>query len=100
MSVYKPSNSPYYHIDFVWRGHRVHKTTGATSRREAEALEKVEREHAKKRVADQKSATVSLALDHLVDRYWNEVGQHHAGANDAFRDLGNGWWNISAKISC
>jgi integrase len=88
MSVYKPSNSPYYHIDFVWRGHRVHKTTGATSRREAEALEKVEKEQAKKRVADQKSATVSLALDHLVDRYWNEVGQHHAGANDAFRYLG------------
>jgi integrase len=34
------------------------------------------------------AAATSLQLDHLADRYWDEVGQHHAGANNTERDLG------------
>ncbi len=88
MSVWKPKNSPYYHFDFIWRGHRVHKSTQCTTRREAEAIEKSERERLKKRIIEQQAASVSLVLDHVADRYWNEIGQYHVGADDTFRDLG------------
>ncbi len=87
MSIYRPKNSPHYHYDFVWRGHRVHRATQCTSRREAEAVEKAEKERLKKRIIEQQAASVSLILDHVADRYWNEIGQHHAGADDTFRDL-------------
>src|SRR5437867_9051113 len=88
MSVWKPKNSPHYHFDFIWRGHRIHRSTKCTSRREAEQIEREEKERLKKRIVEQRAASVSLVLDHVVDRYWNEVGKHHAGADDAFRDLG------------
>jgi integrase len=33
-------------------------------------------------------AATSLQLDHVAERYWNEIGQHHAGADNTERDLG------------
>jgi integrase len=32
-------------------------------------------------------AAVSLQIDHVADRYWQQVGQHHAGAHNTSRDL-------------
>src|SRR5262249_13691493 len=32
-------------------------------------------------------AAISLQLDHVADRYWIEIGQHHAGADNTERDL-------------
>jgi integrase len=87
MSVYKPKNSPYYQYDFECRGHRFHGSTKRTNRREAEAVEKTEKEKAKKRIAEQEGATVRLDLDSVCDRYWMEVGQHHAAANSTWCDL-------------
>jgi integrase len=86
MSVYKPKNSPYYQYDFEWRGHRLHGTTKCTSRREAEAVERAEKDKAKQHLAATQAATTSLLLDHIIDRYWLEVGQHHAGGH-TWRDL-------------
>jgi hypothetical protein len=86
MSVYKPKNSPYYQYDFEYRGHRFHGSTKRTSRREAEAVERAERERAKQRIAATQAATTSLLLDHVIDRYWVEVGQHHA-SDHTWRDL-------------
>jgi integrase len=40
MTVYKPAKSPYFHMDFQFRGQRHHQSTGCTSRREAEAFER------------------------------------------------------------
>lgn len=87
MPVYKPSESPFYQFDFQYRGHRFHGTTKATTRREAEAVERVEREKAKRRVEQAKAASASLRLDDVAGRYWSEVGQHHAGADNTWRQL-------------
>jgi integrase len=88
MSVYKPKSTPYYQFDFEWRGNRFHGSTKATSRREAEKVERTERERAKKHVAQANSAKTSLRLDDVAGRYWTEKGQHHAGADNTWRQLG------------
>jgi integrase len=84
MSVYRHKDSPFYHYDFQFKGDRFHGSTGCTSRREAEAHEAAERERAKQQV---KSSAVSTKLDYVAGRYWNEVGQHHAGAETTWRDI-------------
>jgi integrase len=88
MSIYKPKGSPFFHFDFQWRGNRFHGSTKRTNRREAEAVEKLEIEQAKKRITQSEAAKTSLQLDDVVGRYWQECGQHHSGADDTFRDLG------------
>ena len=83
MSVYKnrDGRSPYWHFDFQIRGHRFHGSTKCTTRREAEAVERAEREKAKALVAQLAAAKTSLRIDDVAERYWQEVGQHHAGAD-------------------
>jgi integrase len=87
MSVYQPKGSPFYQFDFQWRGRRFYGTTKQTSRREAERVERHERERAKKSEAQIKASGASVQLDHLAGRYWEEVGKHHAGADNTWRDL-------------
>jgi integrase len=87
MSVYKDPRSPFWQFDFWWRGHRFHGSTKARTRREAEAVERAERERAKQYVAQIEAARTSLRLDDVAGRYWQEVGQHHAGARDTWREL-------------
>jgi integrase len=81
VSLYRKPRSPYWHFDFQWRGHRFHGSTKCTVRREAEKVEAAEREKAKALVAQLAAAKTSLRLDDIADRYWLEVGQHHAGAD-------------------
>jgi len=81
MSVYRPKGSKYFHFDFQFKGHRVHGSAQTKNRREAEAVEREERDRAKREVAAAKAARTSLRLDDVAGRYWLEVGQHHAGAN-------------------
>jgi integrase len=85
MSVYKPKGSPFYHYDFQWRGRRVHGSTKRTDRREAQAVERTERERVKHTSASATSA--GMTLDDAAGRYWHEAGQHHAGADNTERDL-------------
>jgi integrase len=87
MSVYRKPRSPYWHFDFYCRGHRFLGSTKCTARREAEAVERAEREKAKRQVADLAAAKTSLRLDDVADRYWIEVGQHHAGADNTERQI-------------
>jgi integrase len=88
MSVYRPKGSPYFHFDFQWRGDRFYGSTKRTNRREAEAVERAERERAKLEVAARRASTASLKLDDVAGRYWTEVGQHHAGGDNTLRDIG------------
>ena len=44
MSIYKPQGSPFYHYDFQFKGDRFYGSTGCTSKREAEAFERAERD--------------------------------------------------------
>lgn len=87
MSVYKPKDSPFFQYDFQLRGRRFHGSTRQTSRRNAEAAERIERERAKKLIDQVNVANTSLRLDDVAGRYWNEVGQHHAGADNTWRQL-------------
>jgi integrase len=47
-----------------------------------------ERERAKQHVAQITAARTSLRLDDIAGRYWQEHGQHHAGAGDTEHRLG------------
>jgi integrase len=87
MSIYRPQGSPFYHFDFWWRGARFHGSTKCTNRREAEIVERAERDRAKQQAAASRTSTTSLKLDDVAGRYWAEVGQYHAGAADTWRDL-------------
>jgi integrase len=87
MSVYRDPRSPYWHFDFQWRGHRFHGSTKATTRREAEAVERSEREKAKQHVAQLQAARTSLRLDDVAGRYWSEKGQHHACSRNTWKRL-------------
>jgi integrase len=87
MSVYKSKKSPYYRYDFWVGGRRVHGSTRRTSRRKAEEVERAERERAEQHAVQAQDAAISLQLDHVADRYWIEIGQHHAGADNTERDL-------------
>jgi integrase len=87
MSVRKDPRSPYWHYNFKWRGRRFFGSTKKTSKREAQAVEREARENAKRRVAQEEQARTSLRLDDVFGRYWNEVGQFHAGARNTERQL-------------
>ncbi len=88
MSVYKDRRSPFYQYAFAIRRHRFHGSTKCASRREAEAVERDEKEKAKRRVIAQQAASTSLLLDDVIDRYWTEVAQHQASANNTWIHLG------------
>ena len=88
MSVYKPKGSTFYHFDFEWRGNRFHGSTKCASRREAEKFERLERERVRKHVEQVRASEASLRLDDVAGRYWNEIGQHHAGADNTERLIG------------
>jgi integrase len=87
MPVYRDKRSPFYSFDFQYRGRRFFGSTKCTNRREAEAVEHAKRERAKQLLKATAAASTSLKLDDVIGRYWAEVGQHHAGANNTFRDL-------------
>src|SRR5262249_33656401 len=80
--------SPYWTYNFQIHGHRFYGSTKKTTRREAEAVERAEREKAKALVAQLTAARTSLKLDDIAGRYWEEVGQYHAGANNTERQIG------------
>jgi integrase len=88
MAVVKDSRSPFWRYDFQIGGRRFFGSTKATTKREAEAVERVEREKARRHLAQARAASASLRLDDVAGRYWHEVGQHHAGADNTERQLG------------
>ena len=85
MSVYKPKGSPYYHFDFQMRGHRFCGSTGCGDRRQAEAIESDERQKA--RSLSKRDRDLPRTYGEAAARFWNEVGQHNATADDTRRNL-------------
>lgn len=85
--AFKVKNSPYYQFDFWVKGHRFFGSTECTSKRDAEVVEKAQRERAKQQIKLAASSAVSTKLDDVAGRYWLEVGQHHAGAATTWTDL-------------
>lgn len=87
MSVYKPKASPFYHYDFQIRRNRFHGSTGCTSRREAECVERAEKEKARTLLKRGPASAADMTISAAALRYWNEVGQHHACASETFVNL-------------
>ena len=88
MSVFKSKKSaPYYWYDFQISGRRFHGSTRSTNRREAEKIEAQEHERAQALVKAARHAAVSLQIDHVAERYWNERGQYHSGSDNTSRDV-------------
>jgi integrase len=86
MSVFRDARSPYWRFDFQFEGHRFFGSTKATTKRDAEKVERAERERAKTRVAAIKAARTSLRLDDVAGRYW-EKAQHHAASRNIWKRL-------------
>lgn len=86
MSVYRNAKSPFYWFDFQCKGRRFFGSTKRTSKREAEAVERQERERAKREMSAS-GVAMPLTMDYACGRYWNEVGQHHVSKNDTWRNL-------------
>jgi len=85
---FKDPRSPFWRYDFQIGGHRFYGSTKCTTKREAEAVENAEREKAKRHVAQARAAATSLRLDDVAGRYWQEIGQHHVGADNTERQIG------------
>ncbi len=84
MSVYK--RKEIYHTEFVYKGHRVRRSTGAKTRREAEQYERRLREEIREQVANP-SPTGQLSLDQACGKFWLEHGHRRRDAVDVQRWL-------------
>lgn len=83
MSVYKSKSSPYWLYDFQLKGVRYHGSTGVENRQEAVAIEAAERTKAARAHAyGEPKKRPQMALKEVFGRYWSEVSQHTAGADD------------------
>lgn len=88
MPVYKPEGSRYYRCQFELHGHRVHKSTKATTKKEAELIERQWREQIAEDVKQaRKTGTAPMTLDIAAGRYWTEIGQHHKNSATTFTDI-------------
>src|SRR5690606_3041846 len=72
MSVYPRAGSPYYYTEFQIDGHRICRSTKATTRREALAAEKRIRAEETKRI--QGGNREQITIDQAFARFWLEVG--------------------------
>jgi integrase len=112
VSVYKPKGSPYYQYDFEFKGHRFHGSTKRTNEREAKKVEGDYRALAVQDAREQKFAAQQpkkddgetpppLTMDDAIGRYWSEVGKHHAGSDNTWRDLSRliGYFGATALLT-
>jgi integrase len=85
MSLYKHQASAFYHFDFRIGGRRFHGSTECTDKRKAKAVEDEAKTRARAEVAAGKADPVTMDL--AADRYWIEVGQHHAAPKTTMANL-------------
>jgi integrase len=88
VSIRRDPRSPFWQYNFQIKRHRFFGSTKKTTRREAETIERAERERAKLLIAQAEHARTSLRLDDVAGRYWSEHGQHLAGAANIWGLLG------------
>lgn len=88
MSVYKPKNTPFWHFDFQLHGRRFFGSTGRKSRREAEAVERAERDKARAMLRQIPDGVDAYTIDFATGRFWAEVGQHHVQSATTWTNIG------------
>lgn len=86
MSLFKRQRSPYWWTEFVVKGRRVVRSTGTSSRREAEAFERQLRAEIAKE-AGKVRITPSLTIDQACGKYWLEHGRRLRDARNVQRWL-------------
>jgi integrase len=75
MSLFKRRGSPYWQTEIQVSGRRLIRSTGTTSRREAEAFERRLRESARREApAGDGSSGNDPTVDQLAGRYWTSHG--------------------------
>ena len=87
MSVFKRRNSPYYYCSFEFKGRRISRSTGAASRRDAEAFERALREQVALEARSAPRTMSCMTLDQATGRYWIEHGRRLADARNVQRWL-------------
>ncbi|WP_374939321.1 tyrosine-type recombinase/integrase [Mesorhizobium sp. NBSH29] len=81
MFIRKETRDSVYSYDFQFRGRRFSGSTGKTSKREAQLVEKLRREEAKAAFDEERAAfSPEITIEAAAARYWEEVGQHHRNA--------------------
>lgn len=91
--VYKPKGKDTYVYDFWRGGRRFSGDTEATTEAKARTAVRPIVEQAEQWMREQRAAQASfrgqapLTLKLAVERYWEEVGKHHAGAATTLTDL-------------
>ncbi len=84
MSVYRKPGASIWLYDFAWKRRRFHGSTGQTTRRAAEAVER----RIRLEVATGEQGQISkLSLDQAAGRYWAEVGSRRGDAVDVERRI-------------
>ena len=84
MSVFKRPGQSFYSYDFRYKRERFSGSTTCTTKREAEQVEKAERDRLK---ASQVDTAKPLAFKDASALYWEQVGQHHQNDGDTLRAL-------------
>lgn len=85
---YKPKGSPYYHYDFQMRGRRFHGSTQAKTLKAARLVEERKRKEAEQILVEaERLRDGPLTMLSATSRYWQEIGQHHAGAATTWTNL-------------
>jgi integrase len=84
-SVYKDKKSKNLTADIWIDGRKYSRSTGCTSRREAEKRAGELEAELRAALAAQSDGDTSLALDPVTVRYMKDVGERHAGADNTLR---------------
>ncbi|MEH0194521.1 tyrosine-type recombinase/integrase [Caulobacter sp. CCNWLY153] len=90
MSVYKPKGSRFYQFDFQYKGSRFHGSTGQTTLRKAEEVERAKRETVALAFAraqpgkepDFAPKKAMPTLDVAAQEWWENKGQHNGKPQD------------------
>lgn len=78
MLVYKRAGQQTFSDDFQVRRRRFSSNTEATTRKDAEAVERVLKVKARVDIeAEKRRGNGPLLLRHAAGRYWEEIGQYH-----------------------
>lgn len=85
MSLYKRKNSPHWWTEFVVKGRRIARSTGCTSRRDAEQFERALRDQVAREVRAPRPA--GQTLDAACGQYWIEHGKRLRDARNVARNL-------------
>lgn len=87
MSVYKPKRSPFWHYDFIWKGHRYHGTTGEKKKSDAQAIEDAVK--TKVRRGEYFPQRTDMTLDVAAGLYYEEIAKHQSTGDDMLYQASN-----------